>query len=162
MKPSATSTNPSTTFTELSQPPLLGSFLSIEGKKAKRVKGRAKASEKASMVTIGLQNSPAVDLMSTEPTMGPVHEKETSTSVSAMKKMPASPFESAFESLLLTIHEGIVISKAPKNEAAKSMKTAKKMRLGSQCVASQLKMSAVTASPPTRRVMTMMAAMGSV
>ncbi len=33
--PSATSMKPSTTFTELSHPPLLGSFLSIEGKKAK-------------------------------------------------------------------------------------------------------------------------------
>ena len=34
--------------------------------------------------------------------------------------------------------------------------------MGSQCVASQLKMSAVTASPPTRRVIRMIAAMGSV
>ena len=156
--PSATSMNPSTTFTELSHPPLLGSFLSIEGKKAKRVNGSAKATEKASIVTIGLQNSPAVDLISTEPTMGPVHENDTSTSVRAMKKMPARPLES----VLLTIHEGIVISNAPKNDAAKTMNTRKKRMFGSQCVASQLKMSAVTASPPTRRVIRMIAAMGSV
>ena len=154
--------NPSTTFTELSHPPLLGSFLSIAGKNAKRVKGRAKATENASMVTIGLQNSPAVDLMSTDPTMGPVQENDTSTSVRAMKKMPAKPFESALASVLFTIHEGIVISKAPKNEAAKTMNTRKKRMFGSQCVASQLKMSAVTVSPPRMRVMTMMAAMGSV
>ena len=160
--PSATSMNPSTTFTELSHPPLLGSFLSIEGKKAKRVNGSAKATEKASIVTIGLQNSPAVDLISTEPTMGPVHENDTSTSVRAMKKMPARPLESALESVLLTIHEGIVISNAPKNDAAKTMNTRKKRMFGSQCVASQLKMSAVTASPPSTRVMRMMAAMGSV
>lgn len=153
---------PSTTFTELSQPPLLGSFLSIEGKKAKIVNGRANATENASIVTIGLQNSPEVDLMSTEPTIGPVQENDTSTSVRAMKKMPAKPLESALASVLFTIHEGIVISKAPKNEAAKTMNTRKKRMFGSQCVASQLKMSAVTVSPPRMRVMTMMAAMGSV
>ncbi len=151
-----------TTFTELSQPPLLGSFFSTDGKSAKSVKGSAKATEKASMVRIGVQNSPAVDLMSTEPTMGPVQENDTSTRVSARKKMPPRPFVSAFASLLFTSHEGIEISKAPKNEAAKSMKTRKKTTLGSQCVASQLKMSAVTASPPTTRVMRMIAAIGSV
>lgn len=160
--PSATSMNPSTTFTELSHPPLLGSFLSIDGKKAKTVKGSAKATENASMVTIGLQNSPDVDLISTEPTIGPVQEKDTSTRVRAMKKMPARPFESALLSVLLTIHEGMVISNAPKNDAANTMNTRKKRILGSQCVASQLKMSAVTASPPTMRVMTMIAAIGSV
>lgn len=153
---------PMTTFTELSHPPLFGSFFSTEGKSAKRVNGRAKATEKASMVMIGVQNSPEVDLMSTEPTIGPVQENETSTRVRARKKMPPIPFVSAFESVLLTIHEGMVISNAPKNEAAKTMKTRKKMMLGSQCVASQLKISAVTASPPTMRVMRMMAAMGTV
>ena len=122
----------------------------------------AKAMEKASMVMMGVQNSPEVDLMSTDPTMGPVQENDTSTRVSARKKMPERPFESAFSSLLFTIQEGIVISKAPKNEAAKSMNTRKKMMLGSQWVAIQLKMSAVTASPPIRRVMRIIAAMGSV
>ena len=154
--------NPSTTFTELSHPPLFGSFLSMAGKKANSVKGSANAREKASMVMIGVQNSPAVDLMSTDPTMGPVHENDTSTSVRAMKKMPASPLESALESVLLTIHDGIVISKAPKKDAAKSMNTRKKRMFGSQCVASQLNMSAVTASPPRMRVMRMIAAMGRV
>ena len=100
--------------------------------------------------------------MSTEPTIGPVHENDTSTSVSARKKMPPSPLVSALASALLTSREGIVISKAPKNDAAKSMNTAKKITLGSQCVASQLKMSAVTASPPAARVMRMIAAIGSV
>ena len=85
------------------------------------MKGSAKAIEKASIVRIGDQNSPAVDLISTEPTIGPVHENDTNTSVRARKKIPPRPFESAFESLLLTSHEGIVISNAPKNEAAKTM-----------------------------------------
>ena len=94
--------------------------------------------------------------------MGPVQENETSTSVSARKKMPPRLLLSALLSLLLTIQLGSVISKAPKNDAAKIMKTRKKITFGSQCVASQLKMSAVTASPPTKRVMRMIAAMGSV
>ena len=114
------------------------------------------------MVRIGVQNSPEVDLMSTDPTMGLVQENETSTSVRARKKMPPMPFGVGFRVALLTSREGMVISKALKNEAAKTMKTRKKRMFGSQCVASQLKMSAVTASPPTMRVMRMMAAMGTV
>ena len=49
-----------------------------------------------------------------------------------------------------------------KNEAAKIMKIRKKMMFGSQCVASQLKMSAVTASPPAKYVIRMIMAMGIV
>ena len=111
---------------------------------------------------IGVQNSPDVDCMSTEPTMGPVHENDTSTSVRAMKNMPARPFLSDFESLSFTSFSGSTISNAPKNEAAKIMKTAKKIRFGSQCVASQLNMSAVTTSPPTSHVMRIMMPMGTV
>ena len=126
------------------------------------VKGRAKATEKASIVTIGVQNSPWVDLMRTEPTMGPVQEKDTSTRVRAMKNTPARPFLLEFASLLFCQEEGSTISNAPKKEAAKTMNTRKKMRFGSQCVASQLKMSAVTVSPPRRRVRPMMTLMGTV
>ena len=114
------------------------------------------------IVTMGTQNSPAVERIRTLPTIGPVQENDTNTSVRAMKKIPIKPPLSACRSLLLTIQLGSVISKAPKNDAAKIMNTMKKIRLGSQCVASQLKMSAVTASPPTRRVIRMIAAMGSV
>ncbi len=76
--------------------------------------------------------------------------------------MPPRLLLSALLSLLFTIQLGSVISNAPKNEAAKTMKTMKKITFGSQCVASQLKMSAVTASPPTTRVMRISAAMGTV
>ena len=58
--------------------------------------------------------------------------------------------------------DGRVISNAPKNDAANTMNTRKKMMFGSQCVASQLKMSAVTASPPISRVSRMMTEMGTV
>ena len=51
-----------------------------------------------------------------------------------MKKIPIKPPLSAPASLLLTSFEGIVISNAPKNDAAKIMKIRKKMRLGIQCV----------------------------
>ena len=65
-------------------------------------------------------------------------------------------------SLLLTSHPGSVISNAPKNDAAKTMNTRKKITFGIQCVASQLKISAVTASPPTSFVIRMITAIGSV
>ena len=161
LKARATSMKPRTIFTRPSQLPLLN-FFSTVGKRASRVKGRAKATEKASMVTMGVQNCPWVDLMRTVPTMGPVQEKDTSTRVRAMKKTPTRPPRSAFLSLLLTREEGRVISKAPKKEAAKMRKTAKKMRLGSQWVANQLNISAVTAAPPIRRVRPMMRQMGTV
>ena len=155
--------NPSTTLTEDSQlPPLFLNFLSIEGKKARRVKGRAKATENASIVTIGAQNSPWVDLIRTVPTMGPVQLKLTSTRVRARKNMPPRPFLSEFLSAALVHFEGRVISKAPKKEAAKAINTRKKMMLGSQCVASQLKISAVTASPPISLVSRMMTEIGTV
>ena len=146
----------------MSQPLLLGRFFNSEGNIAKSVKGSAKVIEKTSIVRIGAQKSPAVAPMIAEPTIGPVHENDTSTSVRAMKKTPSRPPRSALRSLLLTIQPGNVISNAPKNDAAKTMKTMKKIRLGSQCVASQLKMSAVTASPPNSRVSRMIAAMGTV
>ena len=155
--------NPSTTLTLFSQEPLLPLiFLSSDGNNAKRVKGRANATENASMVTIGAQNSPDVERMSTEPTIGPVHENDTSTSVSAMKKMPARPPFSEFLSLLLTSDDGSTISNAPKKDAANTMNTMKNIRLGSQWVASQLNMSAVTASPPTSLVINMIRLIGTV
>ncbi len=72
------------------------------------------------------------------PTIGPVQEKETNTKVNAIKKEPSTPPLSTFESDLLIIHEGITISKAPKKEAAKTMKIKKNKMLGIQCVLNQL------------------------
>ena len=153
---------PSTTLTLLSQPPLLGSFLSTDGKKARSANGRAKAMEKASMVTMGVQNSPWVLLIRTVPTMGPVQLKLTSTRVSARKNTPRRPPLSLLESALVVHFEGKVISNAPKNDAANTMKITKKMMLGSQWVDSQLKMSAVTVSPPSIHVRPMIMLMGTV
>ena len=58
--------------------------------------------------------------------------------------------------------DGSTISKAPKKEAAKIMNTTKNIRFGNQCVASQLKMSAVTAEPPASQVMNMINDIGKV
>ena len=153
--------NPSTTLTLPSQLPLLSLPRSV-GNIARSVNGRAKATEKASIVTIGAQNSPLVERMRTDPTMGPVQEKDTSTSVSAMKNIPASPLRSLPLSALSVQRDGRVISKAPKKEAAKTMKITKNRRFGSQWVESQLKMSAVTASPPRSLVRRMMTLIGRV
>ena len=140
----------------------MGSFFNSEGKSARTVNGRAKATLNASMVTIGVQNSPCVLLISTVPTIGPVQLKLTSTRVSARKKMPPRPLRSLFLSALLVQLDGSVISKAPKKLAAKTMNTRKKMRLGSQWVDSQLKMSAVTPLPPTIHVMPIIRLIGTV
>ena len=124
--------------------------------------GRAKATLKASMVTIGVQNSPEVDLMSTVPTIGPVQENDTSTRVSAMKNIPPRPFEEDLASLLLARLVGSSISNAPKNEAAKIMNITKNRMFGSQWVASQLNMSAVTAFPPISQVSPIIMLIGTV
>ena len=129
---------------------------------ARMVNGKANATEKASIVAIGTQNSPPVERMSTEPTIGPVQENDTSTSVRAIKKTPARPFLSLPLSALSVHFEGRVISNAPKKEAAKAMNITKNSRLGSQWVESQLKMSAVTASPPRSLVSRMMTLIGRV
>ena len=61
--------------------------------------------------------------------MGPVQEKDTKESVNAIKNMPTNPPLSEAESALLTHLLGRVISKAPKNEAAKNINIKKKKRL---------------------------------
>ena len=52
---------------------------------------------------------------------GAVHEKDTSTSVSAIKKIPEKLLVLAFESTLFVHEAGSVISNAPKNDTPKTM-----------------------------------------
>ena len=54
----ASSRNPITTFTELSQPPLLGIFAKYWGKSAKKKKGIANAAEKNNIPINGQSQSP--------------------------------------------------------------------------------------------------------
>ena len=72
------------------------------------------------IVTMGTQNSPAVERIRTLPTIGPVQENDTNTSVRAMKKIPIKPPLSACRSLLLTIQLGSVISKAPEERCGEN------------------------------------------
>ena len=71
------------------------------------------------------------------PTIGPVQEKDTMASVSAIKKMPPKLPTPALESVLLVHDEGSVISKAPRNEMPKMMKIIKKKRFAIQLVDSE-------------------------
>ena len=121
------------TFIQL---PLLGADFSHVGNIAKRVKGAASASAKPSMPTVGAMTLPLVTIStSSRPMMGPVQENETSTSVSAMKKIERRPVvELAFSSILLDHEAGRMISKPPRNEAAKTTSRAKRKRLNTAFV----------------------------
>ncbi len=92
----------------------------------------AKASEKPSIPIIGFNPNPAADSTKIAPTIGPTHDKLTITRVSAMKKEPINPPFSAWLSVLVEMLLGSIISKRPKNEAAKAIKSRKKMRFGNQ------------------------------
>ena len=86
----ANSTKASTTLRVFIQPPDFGIFFSILGKSAKSVNGTAIPKEKPNIPTMGFRKEPPAALRATAPAMGSVQEKETSTRVSAMKKMPAT------------------------------------------------------------------------
>src|SRR5665647_2624362 len=90
-KLNASMMKPSTTLTELSHPPDLGIFFIHEGKRAKRVNGRAKARPKPNMPIVGRRTSPEAASTSRAPRIGPVHEKETSTVVSPRKNAASTP-----------------------------------------------------------------------
>lgn len=105
LKASATSANPSTTFTVFSQPPDLGRELIQPGKAANKPKGRARASPKPAIPDVSCHAPPSeVSAPArSEPKMGPVHEKETRASVIAIKKIPSTPpMPSALEALLVS------------------------------------------------------------
>ena len=67
--------------------------------------------------------------------IGPVQENETTTSVSAIKKIPAKELTPALLSALLAHEEGSVISKAPRNETPNKTNKAKNTMLAIQLVA---------------------------
>ena len=119
----------STTFTELSHPPLFGMDCRRLGKIAKSVKGRASARAKPSIPIAGakIPEEDVAACTSSVPMMGPVQEKETRDRVKAMKKMLSRPeAESAFWSILLVHDAGRTSSNAPKKEMAKKTSRRKK------------------------------------
>ena len=153
--------NPSTTFMTFIHPPDLGADLSSEGNIANRVNGIASAMANPSMPIVGAMMLPWVDTATrSSPMMGPVHENETSVRVNAMRNMLSSPLaDSDLRSILLLHDEGRVISKAPKNDAAKTTRSRQKKMLNTALVDIALSAfapnSSVTASPSTTYITTM-------
>ncbi len=123
------------------------------GNMAKMVKGRASASAKPNIPMAGeTKLLVAAASTSSVPMMGPVHEKDTSTSVKAMKKRESRPVvESTFSSILLVHLEGSVSSNPPRKEMANTTSRRKKMMLKTADVARSLSAEApkmaVTMSP---------------
>src|SRR5690625_7650760 len=87
---SASSKNPITTFTELSQDPDLGNLFIKDGKVAKMANGRARERPNPPIPTVSCTAPPFVlnDPANKDPSIGPVHENETSTRVRAIKNIP--------------------------------------------------------------------------
>ena len=67
--------------------------------------------------------------------IGPVHEKDTSAKVKAMKKIPKKLLVPALLSAWVDHDDGRAISKAPKKENPNNTKRRKKNRLAIQLVA---------------------------
>src|SRR5687768_6213467 len=126
----ASSTKASTFFTVSIQPPLLGNDFNQLGNMANKAKGRANAIPNPLIPAVSC-HAPALDdkePTNKEPRMGPVQEKETSASVSAIKKIPPMLPSSLLLAVLEVKLPGKAISKKPKNERAKKIKMAKKER----------------------------------
>ena len=149
---------PSVTFMQFIQLPDLGADFSQDGKMAKRVNGRARASAKPNIPTAGPMILPDVPIStSRNPIIGPVHEKLTKTRVNAMRKILSKPdVEEAFLSTALFQEDGRVISKPPRKETpnAKSIRKKKmlKMALVDMALSADAPKTAVTASPSARYI----------
>ena len=109
----------------------IGDPIRKEGKKANKLKGRARDMEKPNIPTIGAISEPLTDTStSSVPIIGPVQEKDTKTKVKAINSILTNPVVfSAFRSILVLHDEGRVISKTPKKDMAKTTKSTKKKRL---------------------------------
>ena len=97
LRASASSIKPKLTLMVFNQPPLLGNDCSIAGKNANKENGIARPTPKPIIPIMGASPTPCILVCpSRVPTMGPVQENETITSVIAIKKMPSSPPLPAF------------------------------------------------------------------
>jgi hypothetical protein len=118
----AISINPKETFNVFNQPPDFAILLSSPGKNAKKANGNAIANEKPRNPITGPKRSFCCDTSTSKlPIKGAVHEKETNTSVSAIKKIPEKLLLLAFESTLFVQEDGNVISNAPRNDIPKTI-----------------------------------------
>ena len=130
---------PNVTFTTFIQLPLFGAALSHWGKRAKRVKGSAKAIAKPNMPMTGPTILEVTTCTNRKPMMGPVQEKLTSTNVNAIKKMLKIPVVLlAFLSTAVFHFDGRVISKPPIKEIPKMSSIRKNKMLNTAFVARSL------------------------
>ena len=120
------------------QPPDLGADFNHEGKRANSVNGSARAKAKPSIPIAGPQKLPEVAKSTNrKPMMGPVHEKDTSASVNAIRKMDSRPLvllallSTALDHLL-----GNLISNMPKNDSANTTSNAHRKMLNTALVES--------------------------
>ena len=135
LKARANSINPKTTFIEFVHDPDLGSLLITLGKKANKVKGIESAIPKPSIPYVKSIAPPSFEILPTSkvPKIGPVHEKETKTSVKAMKKVENKPVYILDLLSVLVVQElGKVKSKRPNNDNAKTINIMKnkKFKIG--------------------------------
>ena len=138
----AISINPKQTFNVFNQPPDFAILLRRPGKKANSANGNAIARENPRKPTIGPARSfCCVTSINKLPIKGAVHEKETNTSVSAMKNIPEKLCVLAFASTLFVQEEGNVISKAPKKEIPKIIKSTNTKMLNTALVEMRYKVS---------------------
>ena len=91
------SKTPRATFKSFIQTPERGKRVITDGKTAKRVKGTARPSPKP-LKTIRISNPTDSELEARRlpravPSIGPVHEKETSTRVNAIKTIAIRPLD---------------------------------------------------------------------
>ena len=92
--------------------PDFGKFLIKFGKRANIAKGSANEMPKPSIPAVNWYAPPLIDNDPTnkEPSIGPVHEKETSAKVKDMKKMPITPDIEDLDSVLFKKNTGRVNS----------------------------------------------------
>lgn len=131
---------PRTTFTVFIHCPDFGAFFIQLGNIAKSVNGSAKARAKPNMPTVGATQLLLVAASTrSSPTTGAVHEKLTSESVKAMRKMESRPVVfDALVSILFPHFDGRRSSNIPKKLSAKTTSNRKKKILNGAFVAISL------------------------
>ena len=126
------------------------------GNMANKANGTARAMAKPNMPTAGASQSPEVTVCTSKrPMIGAVHEKLTSTSVKAMRKMEMRPV--VLEALLSTLFaqlSGSLISNQPKKLTAKTTSKRNRKMLNTALVDNALSVDgpkmAVTPMPSAR------------
>ena len=117
-------TNPMTTFTRASQPPLLGRRFRYDGNSASRKNGSASPVANVTIPATGRAMPPPTEAASSVPTNGPTQANDASENVSPMSRVPANPPFSDDWFSRVRMDDGMVISNAPSRLKPKAMNNA--------------------------------------